>query len=30
MDKALQFSVQGLSDALADIGEGMEETPAEE
>ena len=24
------FSVQGLSDALADVGEGIDETPAEE
>ena len=30
MDEALQFSMQGLSDVLADAGEGTEETPAEE
>ena len=30
MDKAPQFSMQGLSDVLADVGEGMDETPAEE
>ena len=30
LDGALQFSMQGLSDALADVGEGMDETPAEE
>ena len=30
LDKAQQFSMQGLSDALADVGEGMDETPAEE
>ena len=30
MDKVPQFSMQGLSDALADVGEGTEETPAEE
>ena len=30
LDGALQFSVQGLSDALADVGEGIDETPAEE
>ena len=30
MDEALQFSMLGLSNALANVGEGMEETPAEE
>ena len=30
MDGAPWFSVQGLSDALADIGEGIDETPVEE
>ena len=30
LDEALQLSMQGLSDALADVGEGMDETPAEE
>ena len=30
LDGALQFSMQGLSDALADVGEGIVETPAEE
>ena len=30
LDEALRFSVQGLSDVLADVGEGMDETPAEE
>ena len=30
MDEALQFSMQGLSDVLADVGEGTDETPAEE
>ena len=30
MDKAPQFSMQGLSDALADVGGEMEETPMEE
>ena len=30
LDEALQFSMQGLSDALADVGEGTGETPAEE
>ena len=30
LDEAPQFSMQGLSDALADVGEGMDETPAEE
>ena len=30
MDEAPQFSMQGLSDALADVGEGTDETPAEE
>ena len=30
LDKAPQFSVQGWSDVLADVGEGMDETPAEE
>ena len=30
LDEALQFSMQGLSDALADVGEGTDETPAEE
>ena len=29
-DEALQFSMQELSDALADVGEEMDETPAEE
>ena len=29
LDKALQFSMQGLSDTLTDVGEGMDETPAE-
>ena len=29
LDEAPQFSVQGLSDALTDVGEGMDETPAE-
>ena len=28
--EAPRFSVQGLSNALADVGEGMDETPAEE
>ena len=27
---ALRFSVQGLSDALADVGEGINKTPVEE
>ena len=30
LDEALCFSLQGLSDALADIGEGTGETSAEE
>ena len=30
LDGAPRFSVQGLSDALADVGEGINETPAEE
>ena len=30
LDEALQFSLQGLSDALADVGEGMGETSVEE
>ena len=30
LDEALQFSLQGLSDALADVGEGTGETSAEE
>ena len=30
LDGALQFSMQGLSDALADVGEGIDETPVEE
>ena len=30
LDGAPQFSMQGLSNALADVGEGMGETPAEE
>ena len=30
LDGTLQFSVQGLSDVLADVGEGIVETPAEE
>ena len=30
LDAALRFSVQGLSDALADIGEGINKPPAEE
>ena len=30
LDKAPQFSVQGLSDVLTDVGEGTDETPAEE
>ena len=30
LDEAPQFSVQGLSDALVDVGEGTGETPAEE
>ena len=30
LDETPQFSVQGLSNALADVGEGMDETPAEE
>ena len=29
LDKAPRFSVQGLSDALADVGKGMDQTPAE-
>ena len=30
MDEAPRFSMQGLSNALADVGEGMDEIPAEE
>ena len=30
LDEAPRFSIQGLSDALADVGEGTDETPAEE
>ena len=30
LDEAPQFSLQGLSDALADVGEGMGETSVEE
>ena len=30
LDEAPQFSMQGLSDVLADVGEGTDETPAEE
>ena len=30
LDEASQFSMQGLSDVLADVREGMDETPAEE
>ena len=30
LDEAPRFSMQGLSDVLADVGEGMYETPAEE
>ena len=30
LDETLQFSLQGLSDALADVGEGMGKTSAEE
>ena len=30
LDGTPQFSVQGLSNALADVGEGINETPAEE
>ena len=30
LDGALRFSMQGLSDVLADVGEGMDETPAKE
>ena len=30
LDGTPQFSVQGLSDALADVGEGIDETPVEE
>ena len=30
LDEALQFSLQGLSDALADVGEGTGKTSAEE
>ena len=29
-DEALQFSVQGISDTLAEVGGEMEETPMEE
>ena len=30
LDEAPQFSMQGLSDALVDVGEGTVETPVEE
>ena len=30
LDGTLRFSVQGLSNALVDVGEGIDETPAEE
>ena len=30
LDGTPRFSVQGLSDALVDVGEGINETPAEE
>ena len=30
LDGTLRFSVQGLSDALVDVGEGINEPPAEE
>ena len=30
LDETPRFSMQGLSDALADVGEGTDETPAEE
>ena len=30
LDEAPQFSMQGLSDALADVGKGTDETPVEE
>ena len=30
LDGTQQFSMQGLSDALEDVGEGIDETPAEE
>ena len=30
LDEVPRFSLQGLSDALADVGEGMGETSAEE
>ena len=30
LDGALRFSVQGLSDALADVGKGIIEPPVEE
>ena len=30
MDEAPEFSMQGLSDVLADVGGGTDETPAEE
>ena len=30
LDGALRFSVQGLSDALVDVGKGIDETPVEE
>ena len=30
LDGTPQFSVQGLSDALVDVGEGIHDTPAEE
>ena len=29
LDGTLQFSMQGLSNALADVGEGIDEVPAE-
>ena len=29
LDKAPQFSMQGLPDAFVDVGEGTSETPAE-
>ena len=30
LDEAPQFSMQGLSDVLTDVGEGTDETPEEE
>ena len=30
LDETPRFSIQGLSNALADVGEGTDETPAEE